>query len=79
MDRILLLGQKSCTRDIRFKIYWVPKSIPAAKYQNFVDISGAQKPTWAKFLELRFFYLKRQGYINITRTKINLWSHHLHT
>ena len=45
----------------------------------FIDISGVQKPTRAKFLEFRFFCLKRQGYINITRTKINLWSHHLHT
>ena len=51
MDKILLLGQKSCIWDITFKIYWVAKSIPAAKSQYFVDISGAQKPTWAKFLE----------------------------
>ena len=43
MDEILLL--------VKFKIYWVTKSIPAAKSQNFVDISGAQKPTWAKFME----------------------------
>ena len=79
MDRILLLGQKSCTWGIRFKIYWMPKSIPTAKYQNFYWQTGVQKPTRAKFLEFRFFCLKRQGYINITRTKINLWSHHLHT
>ena len=25
------------------------------------------------------FYLKGQGYVDITRTKINLGSHHLHT
>ena len=31
------------------------------------------------FWNLNLFYLKRQGYIDITRTKINLWSHHLHT
>ena len=67
-DRILLLGRKS---DIKFKIYWLSKSIPAAKSQNFVDISGAQKPIWAEFLEFDFFYLKRQGYIDITRAKIN--------
>ena len=63
---ILLLEQKSCIRDIKFKIYGVSKSIPAAKSQNFVHISRALKPTWAKFLEFNFFYLKRQGYIDIT-------------
>ena len=68
MDGILLFEQKSCIWDIKFKIYGVPKSIPAAKFQNFVDISVVQKPTWAKFLEFDFFYLKRQGYIDITRT-----------
>ena len=66
MDGILLLGQNSCIRDIKFMIYGVSKSIPAAKSQNFVEISGAQKPTWAKLLEFDFFYLKRQGYIDIT-------------
>ena len=48
-------------------MYEVSKSILAANSQNFVDISGAQKPTWAKFLEFDFCYLKRQGYINIAR------------
>ena len=61
MDEILLLGSKSCIWDVKFKVYWVSKSIPAAKSQNFVDISGAQKPIWAKFLEFEFFYLERQG------------------
>ena len=79
MDGILLLGQKSCIRDIKFKIYLASKSIPAAKSQNFVDISGEQKPTWAKCLAFGFFYLKRQGYIDIIRAKINLGSNHLHT
>ena len=65
--------------DIKFKIYWVSKSIPAAKSHNFVNISEAQKPTWGKFLEFGFFYMKRQCYIDITRTKINLWSYHLYT
>ena len=61
-------------------MYGMSKLIPAAKSQNFVDISGAQKPTWAKFLEFDFFfYLKRQGYIDITSAKINLGSHHLDT
>ena len=50
-----------------------------ATSQNFVDISGAQKPTHAKFLELDLIYLKRQGCIDITRTKIKLGSRYLHT
>ena len=79
MHGILLLGRKSCIQDIKFKLYWVSKSIPAPKSQNCVEISGAQKPTWAKFLESEFFYLKRQDYIDITRRKINLWSHPRYT
>ena len=63
----LLLGQNSCIWGISFKMYAVSKSIPVTKSQNFVNISGAQKPIWAKFLEFDFFYLKRQGYIDITR------------
>ena len=55
MDGILLYGRKSCLRDITFKIYWVSKSIAAAKSQNFVNISGAQKHTWEKLLEFEFF------------------------
>ena len=55
MDGILLLRRKSCTRNIKFS-----KSTPDAKPQNFVDISGAQKPTWAKFWEFEFFHLKRR-------------------
>ena len=53
------------------------KSIPAAKSQNVVDISGAQNSTLANFLEFTFFYLKRQGYIDIARAKIQLGLHHL--
>ena len=49
----------SCIWDIKFKIYVVSKSVSAAKSQNIFDISEAQKPTWAKFLELNFFYLKK--------------------
>ena len=45
------------------------KSIPAAKSQNFVNISGAQNPHG---------HLKKQVYIDITRRKINLWSHNIH-
>ena len=55
MDGILFLGWKSCVWDIKLKISLVSKSIPAAKSQNLVDISDAQKPTWAKFWEFDFF------------------------
>ena len=53
-----LLGQKSWILDISFKMYEVSKSVPAAKSQNFVNISGVQKPTWAKFWECDFFIWK---------------------
>ena len=78
MDGILLLGQKSWIWDIKFKIYLVSKSIPAAKSQNFVGISGAQNPTWAKnfFLEKtrlckyhknkNQFEVTSSSYINLT-------------
>ena len=58
MDGILY-GRKSCTWDSKFKIYWVSKSITAAKSQNFVNISGAQKHTWEKLLEFEFFLSKK--------------------
>ena len=45
----------------------------AAKSQNFVDFSGAQKPTLAKFLEFDFFLTEN----NITRIKITLGLIHL--
>ena len=51
--------------------------ITAAKScQNIIDILGAQKPTWTKFSEFAFFYLKRQSYIDITKTKINMGTQH---
>ena len=56
-DGILLLGWKSCIQDMKFKICQVSKSIPAAKSQNFVNISGAHKPTWAKFFGIWFFFM----------------------
>ena len=71
MDGVLLLGQKSYIQNIKFKIYWLSKSIQAAKSQSSGSISEAQKLTWAKFLKTDFFYLKRQGYVDITRTRIN--------
>ena len=40
-----------------------------------MDILGAQKSTWAQFLEFDYFYLKREVYIDIARAKINLGSH----
>ena len=52
---ILFLGEKSFIRGIKFEIYWASNSIPAAKSQNFVNISEGQKPTCAKFLEFDFF------------------------
>ena len=69
----------SCIWEITFKIYWVSKSIPAAKSQKFVNISGAEKPTWTTLLESDFFKSKIQGYIDITSTKINLGPQHVHT
>ena len=59
MDGILLFGRKSCIPDINFKIYWVPKSIPVENLKFFFDISRAQKPTWAKFLEFGFFLFEK--------------------
>ena len=44
-----------CFDENRTSETFVSKSIPAAKSQNFADFSGAQKPTWAKFLEFDFF------------------------
>ena len=41
--------------DTEFKIYLVPKSIPAGKPQNFVDISGVQKPTRTSVWNFHFF------------------------
>ena len=43
--------------DTEFKIYLVPKSIPAGKSQNFVDISGVQKPTRTSVWNLHFFFI----------------------
>ena len=49
--------------------------MPAAKFcQNFGNILGVQKPTWAHFLEFGFFCLRKQDYVVITRTKIS-WFH----
>ena len=75
------MGLKSFIQDIKFKTYWVSKSIPVAKSKNSVDISGAQKPIWTKFLKFilsektrshRYYQNKNQpvvtssSYINLT-------------
>ena len=58
---MLYLGRKSCIWNIKSKIYQVSKSIPAAKFcQNFVDILGGQKSTWANFLEFGFFLSEKK-------------------
>ena len=81
MDGILLLGQKSLIWDITFKIYQLSRSIPAAKSQNFVNVSRAQNPTWAKFLEFDFFlpekirlciYHQNKNLLGVTSLYINL-------
>ena len=61
MGWILLLGWNHAFRTLSSR-FIVSKSIPVAKSQNVVKISGAQKPSWAKCLKFNFFYLKRQGY-----------------
>ena len=70
-------GQKSCIQDIKFKFYWVSKSIPAAKSQDSVDISGAQKPIWAKLLEFDFFLSGKTRLYRYYQNKN--WSNHFHT
>ena len=59
MDGILLLGQTSYIQDIKFKIYWLSKSIQAAKSQSSGSISEVQKLTWAKFLKTDFFLFEK--------------------
>ena len=51
-----------CFDENRTSETFVSKSVPAAKSQNFVEISGAQKPTWAKFLEFDFLSEKTRLY-----------------
>ena len=75
MGRIVLFGRKSGIWDILFKIYLVSKSIPATKFQNFVDASGPQKPMCTKFLKFDcFFYLKRQNF-RYYHEKKSSWAH----
>ena len=60
------------SRTLISKIYWVSKSIPAARSQKFVNISGAQKPTWAKFLEFEFFLPEKTRLHRYYQDKNNL-------
>ena len=48
--------------NIKFKIYGVSKSIPVAKSQNFVDISGAKNPHGQNFWDLNFLSEKARLY-----------------
>ena len=63
----------SGTLNLRFIGFQNPCQVQNLK--RFVDNSGVQKTTWAKFFRFHFFYLKRQGYIDIIRATIDLWSH----
>ena len=52
--------------------------------QNFKILStfqGQKNPHGQNFWNLifLFIYLKRQGYIDLTKAKMNFWSQHLHT
>ena len=51
--------------------YYLSKSIPAAKSQNFVETLGPQKPMLTKFWEFEFL-LSEKKVIDITRKKIKL-------
>ena len=83
MDGIILYYQKSCIWDMG---YQVPKFI---RYQNPYQLRNLKilstflehKNQWAKLLEFGIFLSekKKQGYIDITRRKINLGLLHLHT
>ena len=75
MDKILLLGQTLCIQDIRLQIYWVSNFIPAAEFQNFVDILETKVHMGKIFGTWTFFYLERQRYIDITRKKNTTCGH----
>ena len=57
--------------DINFKIYWVPKSTPAANLKILLTFQGHKNLHEQNFWNWSFFYLKRQGYVDITM-KMNL-------
>ena len=56
---------------LKFKIQGMSKSIPAAKSQNFIKISVAQKPTWANVLEFDFFICKGKVIQILPEEKLN--------
>ena len=65
---ILLFGQKKIgISDVLFKIYYVLKSIPAAKSQNFVNTLGPQKPRCTNILKFVFSLIWKDKIIDITR------------
>ena len=44
------LGENYASATLSLKFMLVVKLLSVAKSQNFVDISGVQKPAWAKIL-----------------------------
>ena len=73
---MLLLEWKLWIWEIKFKIYQVSKSILAVKSQTLLTFQRHKNPHGQDAWNLNFFFhLKREGHIDITRTKINLGSH----
>ena len=55
MDGIILLGRKSCIREIKIKMYWVPKSIPAVQNLKILStFQGYKNPHGQNFWNLIF-------------------------
>ena len=79
MDGILLLGRKSCIPDIKFKFIECRNSYQLQNLKILSIFQGRKNSNEQNFENLNFFYFKIQGYTDISRIKINLWSHHLHT
>ena len=61
---------------MHLKIYQVSKTIPSTKPQNFVNISGAQKLTCAKFLKFEFFTWKYKVMYILAKLK-STWNHNI--
>ena len=57
MDEIPLLGQISYIQDVKLRICWVAKSMPAAKSETFVNISGSEKSYMGKIFGIWFFFI----------------------
>ena len=67
------LGENHASGTLSPKFNWCQNPCQLQNLKILLTFQGH------KNLHGQNFYLKRQGYIDITRTKINLWSHHLHT